>query len=326
MVGREGQAASATQFGMPAFYSLKYPKSVRFLTRVALLQCLKLYRRLSGFVLPSYSMGINEHQSREFTAILLVEDDDEVRENLINLVESRGYRIVAATNEDSSVEAVLESRQQIGLILVDQKMISAINFLLLHLVQTASCNRHHAGSERLPRWLLMMHDRVVGDSLPMRQEFLAWMLGVTTGTVILAAIELQDAGLIEYRRGKIIISDRKKLEEKACSCVAAHSLREAGLIDSVRGQALRKTAAKTLLNRRVISYTSHVEYPFPPVGIVGAADGKNRRAFLCLRVGLVHTLPAKMTFARQVNPSGPAESLRLISPRFRLLSHLDVAC
>ena len=25
--------------------------------------------------------------------------------------------------------------------------------------------------------------------------------------------------------------------------------------------------------------TSHVEYPFPPVGIVGAADGKNRRAF-----------------------------------------------
>ena len=29
-------------------------------------------------------------------------------------------------------------------------------------------------------------------------------------------------------------------------------------------------------------YTSHVEYPFPPVGIVGAADGKNRRAFFFL--------------------------------------------
>jgi len=28
-------------------------------------------------------------------------------------------------------------------------------------------------------------------------------------------------------------------------------------------------------------YTFAVEYPFPPVGIVGAADGKNRRAFLC---------------------------------------------
>src|ERR1041384_8647494 len=31
-----------------------------------------------------------------------------------------------------------------------------------------------------------------------------------------------------------------------------------------------------------IHYTSHVEYPFPPVGIVGAADGKNRRAFFFL--------------------------------------------
>jgi len=33
---------------------------------------------------------------------------------------------------------------------------------------------------------------------------------------------------------------------------------------------------------RKILYTFRVEYPFPPVGIVGAADGKNRRAFLCL--------------------------------------------
>ena len=33
-----------------------------------------------------------------------------------------------------------------------------------------------------------------------------------------------------------------------------------------------------------ILYTAAVEYPFPPVGIVGAADGKNRRAFLCLLV------------------------------------------
>ena len=31
-----------------------------------------------------------------------------------------------------------------------------------------------------------------------------------------------------------------------------------------------------------IHYTFGVEYPFPPVGIVGAADGKNRRAFFFL--------------------------------------------
>jgi PAS domain S-box-containing protein len=33
-----------------------------------------------------------------------------------------------------------------------------------------------------------------------------------------------------------------------------------------------------------ILYTAAVEYPFPPVGIVGAADGKNRRAFFCLEL------------------------------------------
>ena len=32
-----------------------------------------------------------------------------------------------------------------------------------------------------------------------------------------------------------------------------------------------------------IHYTFGVEYPFPPVGIVGAADGKNRRAFFFSR-------------------------------------------
>jgi len=33
-----------------------------------------------------------------------------------------------------------------------------------------------------------------------------------------------------------------------------------------------------------ILYTFRVEYPFPPVGIVGAADGKNRRAFFFLKI------------------------------------------
>ena len=42
-----------------------------------------------------------------------------------------------------------------------------------------------------------------------------------------------------------------------------------------------------------ILYTSAVEYPFPPVGIVGAADGKNRRAFLFLAIILLCFLSTK---------------------------------
>jgi hypothetical protein len=41
----------------------------------------------------------------------------------------------------------------------------------------------------------------------------------------------------------------------------------------VRNRTLPVQTGCTILPR--------VEYPFPPVGIVGAADGKNRRAFLC---------------------------------------------
>jgi hypothetical protein len=39
-----------------------------------------------------------------------------------------------------------------------------------------------------------------------------------------------------------------------------------------------------LETRLSLCYYPSVEYPFPPVGIVGAADGKNRRAFLSLEV------------------------------------------
>jgi len=41
-------------------------------------------------------------------------------------------------------------------------------------------------------------------------------------------------------------------------------------------------AVSNIATHPQILYTSAVEYPFPPVGIVGAADGKNRRAFFFL--------------------------------------------
>jgi Mn-dependent DtxR family transcriptional regulator len=44
------------------------------------------------------------------------------------------------------------------------------------------------------------------------------MLGVQRTTVTLVARELQSAGLIRYRRGRIEIIDRAGLEAKACEC------------------------------------------------------------------------------------------------------------
>jgi CRP-like cAMP-binding protein len=85
-------------------------------------------------------------------------------------------------------------------------------------LQSVACNGLHDVEERCSRWLLMTHDRVGKDSFPLTQEFLAEMLGVHRPTVSVAARALQQAGLIQYRRGVVTILDRAELESAGCEC------------------------------------------------------------------------------------------------------------
>ena len=96
--------------------------------------------------------------------------------------------------------------------------------LFLQVSRVTSCNRHHDVNQRLSRWLLMMHDRVKDDRLPLTQEFLSWMLGVRNQAVSRAATLLQRASAIKYSRGVVTIVDRDKLEHRACACYGAMSL------------------------------------------------------------------------------------------------------
>jgi CRP-like cAMP-binding protein len=86
------------------------------------------------------------------------------------------------------------------------------------MAQVAGCNRRHPIIERAARWLLMVDDRVDGSTFMLTQEFLATMLGVGRPKVTLAAQQLQQTGLISYRRGVVTISDRAGLEQAACDC------------------------------------------------------------------------------------------------------------
>jgi CRP-like cAMP-binding protein len=81
-----------------------------------------------------------------------------------------------------------------------------------------ACNRYHTVEQRLSRWLLMTRDRVNSDTFNLTHEFIAYMLGTTRSGVTTAALALQDAGLIRYRRGRIMILDEKKLEGVTCDC------------------------------------------------------------------------------------------------------------
>jgi CRP-like cAMP-binding protein len=86
--------------------------------------------------------------------------------------------------------------------------------------QTVACNAMHTTEERMCRWLLMMNDRALGQTLPYTHEFLSHMLGTTRKSVTLAAQAMQIAGLISYRRGRILILDRRGLEKASCECYA----------------------------------------------------------------------------------------------------------
>lgn len=95
-----------------------------------------------------------------------------------------------------------------------------IHALLSMAAQSAACNALHSVEERFCRWLLIVHDRVGNDLLPLTQTFLAQMLGVRRPSVTIAAGILQRAGLITHERGQVTILDRAGLEKAACDCYA----------------------------------------------------------------------------------------------------------
>jgi CRP-like cAMP-binding protein len=90
--------------------------------------------------------------------------------------------------------------------------------LAMQTTQIAACNRLHDVEERLARWILMTEDRLLADTLPLTQEFLAQMLGTRRSSVTVAAGTLQKAGMISYTRGSVTIVDRQRLEDAACDC------------------------------------------------------------------------------------------------------------
>src|SRR5438445_9347073 len=89
-----------------------------------------------------------------------------------------------------------------------QLLLRYTQALITQMSQTAVCNRHHSVDQQLCRWLLLSLDRLASNELAMTQELIANMLGVRREGVTEAAGKLQDAGLIQYRRGKMTVRDR----------------------------------------------------------------------------------------------------------------------
>ena len=112
----------------------------------------------------------------------------------------------------SRIEAVhLLRASTISRSLQDRLILYADAFLRQS-TQTAVANGRSKIEERLARWLLMAQDRVGGDELSLTHEFLGMMLGTQRPGVTVAIQGLVREGLVDAKRHKIKILDRKALE------------------------------------------------------------------------------------------------------------------
>jgi CRP-like cAMP-binding protein len=97
-------------------------------------------------------------------------------------------------------------------------MLRYVHTCELQLAHTALAAAKYSMHQRLARWLLMCHDRIDGDELPLTHDFLALMLGVRRAGVTGQLHILEGMHAIRSTRGIVRILDRSKLIEIAGGC------------------------------------------------------------------------------------------------------------
>ena len=106
--------------------------------------------------------------------------------------------------------------------------------LMTQMSQTAVCNRHHSVEQQLCRWLLVTLDRLPSDRIVMTQEMVAGMLGVRRESITEATGRLQQAGVVQVRRGHLTVLERAGLETRVCECYAVVKSEFGRLLADVR--------------------------------------------------------------------------------------------
>jgi CRP-like cAMP-binding protein len=137
----------------------------------------------------------------------LVFGDDRAQHSAYMQIGGSGKRIAApafaaAMNQSQTLRAlVLKSAQA----------------FMIQSAHTALANGRAKLEERLARWLLMAHDRLDSDAVPLTHEFLAVMLGVRRAGVTVALHSFERRGLIATKRGQLTLINRAGIEEVAGS-------------------------------------------------------------------------------------------------------------
>ena len=126
--------------------------------------------------------------------------------------------IVQSPGEALSLPAGLLRRQLDQCTALQDGLLRYAEAFLTMILHAAACNYFHRVEQRLACLLLLTQDRLEASEFLLTQRHMGRMLGVRRMSVTPAARKMQQAGLIRYRRGRVTILDRPRLEAVACSC------------------------------------------------------------------------------------------------------------
>ena len=99
-----------------------------------------------------------------------------------------------------------------------KNMFCYIQFLFTQILQMDVCSAIHTVEARCCRMILTLRDGTGHDEIPLTHEWLAGMLGVHRPAITSVTRHLQNASLIQQRRGMMIVCDAEGLEKRACEC------------------------------------------------------------------------------------------------------------
>lgn len=97
-------------------------------------------------------------------------------------------------------------------------LLAYVQTIMVEGAQLVVCNTRHTLKEKLARWLLVAHDRLDGDQIPLTHQSLSRAVGVRRAGVTTAVGQLEAAGIVRRGRGRVTIIDRPALEQASCEC------------------------------------------------------------------------------------------------------------
>jgi CRP-like cAMP-binding protein len=145
-------------------------------------------------------IGIIGREGMSGVSVVLGDNEKSPHETYVQIA-GHGQRISA-----SNLRAAIEASGTLH-----KELLKYAYSFLVQTTQTALANGRHKIEERLARWLLMAHDRMDSDAIPLTHEFLGVMIGTSRPGVTIALQELERRGWLTHRRGIVSIIDRDGL-------------------------------------------------------------------------------------------------------------------